>query len=169
MVATSTLAPFMWACPLEWATLWQGLLARSCCSLWPTGPATSAPRAVVARPGARGVRPCGTRRKRMSLDEKQTDPVQLETPRRPLPALLDYFATLGRFSRNARLFLSYALLSGLGTGIWNVMFNIYLLRLGYETTFVGLFWMVDMLFHGLFAFPAGLIGDKIGRRKTFVF
>ena len=104
----------------------------------------------------------------MSLDEKQTDPVQLETPRRPLPALLDYFATLGRFSRNARLFLSYALLSGLGTGIWNVMFNIYLLRLGYETTFVGLFWMVDMLFHGLFAFPAGLIGDKIGRRKTFV-
>ncbi len=88
--------------------------------------------------------------------------------RLPWQALVGYFATLRHFSRNAKLFLSYALLSGLGTGIWNVMFNLYLLRLGYATTFVGLFWMVDMLFHGLFAFPAGLIGDKIGRRKTFI-
>ena len=79
-----------------------------------------------------------------------------------------YLATLRRFSRNARLYLSYALLSGLGTGIWAVMFNLYMLREGFDLTFIGLFWMIDMLFHGLFAFPAGLIGDKIGRRKTFV-
>jgi MFS family permease len=85
-----------------------------------------------------------------------------------LQTLLDYFAALRGFSSNAKLFLIYALLSGLGTGIWNVMFNIYLLRLGYETTFVGLFWMMNMVFHGAFAFPAGLIGDKIGRRKTFI-
>ncbi|MDP6822719.1 MAG: MFS transporter [Dehalococcoidia bacterium] len=86
----------------------------------------------------------------------------------PVRATLDYFAEVRRFSRNARLYLSYSLLSGLGTGIWIVMFNLYLLRLGYATTFVGLFWMVDMLFHGMFAFPAGLIGDKIGRRKAFI-
>ncbi len=86
----------------------------------------------------------------------------------PIRATLDYFAEVRRFSSNARLYLSYSLLSGLGTGIWIVMFNLYLLRLGYATTFVGLFWMVDMLFHGMFAFPAGLIGDKIGRRKAFI-
>ena len=79
-----------------------------------------------------------------------------------------YLATFRRFSRNARLYLSYALLSGLGTGIWAVIFNLYMLREGFDLTFIGLFWMIDMLFHGLFAFPAGLIGDKIGRRKTFV-
>ncbi len=104
----------------------------------------------------------------MSHNEKLSDPTKPAVSKgRPSP-LLNYFATLRRFSRNAKLFLIYALLSGLGTGVWNVMFNIYLLRLGYATTFVGLFWMVDMLFHGLFAFPAGLIGDKIGRRKTFI-
>lgn len=83
-------------------------------------------------------------------------------------SIAGYLSTVRGFSANARLFLMYALLSGLGTGVWNVMFNLYLLRLGYSTAFVGLFWMVDMLFHGLFAFPAGLIGDKIGRRKTFI-
>ncbi|MBI2853233.1 MAG: MFS transporter [Chloroflexi bacterium] len=79
-----------------------------------------------------------------------------------------YINGVKRFSRNARLFLAYSLLSGLGTGIWNVMFNLYLLRLGFDIKFIGLFWLVDMGFHGLSAFPAGLIGDKIGRRKTFI-
>jgi MFS family permease len=81
------------------------------------------------------------------------------------------FATLAglrRFSRNARLFLTYALLSGLGTGIWNVLFNLYLLRAGFDLAFIGLFWLVEMFFHGLIAFPAGLIGDKVGRRTAFV-
>ena len=59
------------------------------------------------------------------------------------------------------------MMSQLGAGIWTVMFNLYLLRLGFSTGFVGLFIMVDMLFHGLMAFPAGLLADKIGRRKAF--
>lgn len=80
----------------------------------------------------------------------------------------NYIQNLRRFSRNAQLYLFYALSSGLGTGIWTVMFNLYLLRIGYELSFVGLFWFLDMIFHGLFALPAGLIADKIGRRKTFV-
>ncbi len=112
----------------------------------------------------------------MEPEDRESNPTGLETGRQSSwQALVGYFGTMRRFSRNAKLFLAYALLSGLGTGIWNVMFNLYLLRLRgadgeplYETTFVGLFWMVDMLFHGLFAFPAGLIGDKIGRRKTFI-
>ncbi len=78
-----------------------------------------------------------------------------------------YLATTKKFNRNARLFLGYSLMSQLGAGIWAVMFNLYLLRLGFSTSFVGLFIMVDMLFHGLFAFPAGLIADKIGRRRAF--
>lgn len=79
-----------------------------------------------------------------------------------------YVASIKSFSRNAKLFLTYDLLSGLGTGIWGVMFNLYLLRVDFDIAFVGTFWFTNMLFHGLFAFPAGLIGDKIGRRKTFI-
>lgn len=105
----------------------------------------------------------------MAPEEKESNPAEPETQRRgPSQALVDYIANVRRFSRNAKLYLTYSLSEGLGSGIWNVMFNLYLLRLGYETTFVGLFWTVNMLFHGLFAFPAGLIGDKIGRRKTFI-
>jgi MFS family permease len=85
----------------------------------------------------------------------------------PSGGLKGYFATARNFSRNARLFLGYALMAQLGAGIWLVMFNLYLLRLGFSTNFVGLFIMVDMLFHGLVAFPAGLIADKIGRRRAF--
>ena len=60
-------------------------------------------------------------------------------------------------------------MSQMGSGIWTVVFNLYLLRSGFSTGFVGLFLMVDMLFHGLVAFPAGLIADRIGRRKAFFF
>ncbi|MBI2863386.1 MAG: MFS transporter [Chloroflexi bacterium] len=79
-----------------------------------------------------------------------------------------YVESIKSFSRNAKLFLAYSLLSGLGTGIWNVMLNLYFLRVGVDIPFIGVFWFTNMLFHGLFAFPAGLIGDKIGRRKTFI-
>lgn len=86
-----------------------------------------------------------------------------------LRGLVEYLATARRFSRNARLFLGYALMSQTGSGIWTVMFNLYLLRLGFSTAFVGIYLMVEMAFHGLVAFPAGLIADKVGRRRAFFF
>ncbi len=81
--------------------------------------------------------------------------------------IANYLNNIRRFSRNARLFLAYSLSQGLGTGIWMIMFNLYLLSVGFDIKFVGLLVAIDMLFHGLFAFPAGLIGDKFGRRRTF--
>ena len=53
--------------------------------------------------------------------------------------LIDYLATARRFSPNARLFLIYALTSQTGSGIWTVMFNLYLLRSGFSMGFVGIF------------------------------
>ncbi|MBI3978681.1 MAG: MFS transporter [Chloroflexi bacterium] len=79
-----------------------------------------------------------------------------------------YFAAMRQFSRNARLFLTYSILSGLGSGIWGVMFNLYLLRVGYPIEFIGTFWLINMLCHGAGALPAGLIADRYGRRKAFV-
>ncbi|MBI2287808.1 MAG: MFS transporter, partial [Chloroflexi bacterium] len=81
--------------------------------------------------------------------------------------IVNYVNNVRKFSRNARLYLAYSLAEGLGSGIWTVMFNLYLLWLGFDVAFVGLLVAIEMLFHGFFAFPAGLIGDKIGRRRTF--
>ncbi|MBI4328462.1 MAG: MFS transporter [Chloroflexi bacterium] len=82
-------------------------------------------------------------------------------------APVGYFATIRQFSRNARLFLAYSLLAGLGTGIWGVMFNLYLLRMGFPVTFIGTFWLVNMLSHGAASLPAGFIADRFGRRRAF--
>ena len=99
-------------------------------------------------------------------------PPESGDPKRGLPivgGLVEYLATARRFSPNAKLFLVYALASQTGSGIWTVMFNLFLLRSGFSTGFVGLFLMVDMFVHGVVAFPAGLIADKIGRRRAFFF
>lgn len=50
-----------------------------------------------------------------------------------------YIEAVREFSPNARLFLVYSILSELGTGIWSVMFNLYLLRIGFPISFVGAF------------------------------
>lgn len=86
------------------------------------------------------------------------------------PALASgsWLQMMRRFSRNARLFLMYALLADLGTGIWRVMFALYLLAAGFNLDFIGLVLAINFLLHGFLAFPAGLIADKVGRRFVFV-
>ncbi|GEM_PF-171878 len=78
-----------------------------------------------------------------------------------------YLSVVRQFSRNAKLFLGYSILAELGSGIWSVMFNLYLLRSGYSITFIGTFWLVNMLCHGITALPAGIIADRFGRRRSF--
>ncbi|MBI4201701.1 MAG: MFS transporter [Chloroflexi bacterium] len=78
-----------------------------------------------------------------------------------------YLAAVRQFSPNAKLFLAYSILAELGTGIWSVMFNLYLLRAGFDITFVGTFWFINMLCHGAAALPAGVIADRFGRRRSF--
>lgn len=78
-----------------------------------------------------------------------------------------YLEAVRRFSRNAKLFLTYSLLAELGSGIWTVLFNLYLLRAGFPITFIGAFWLVNMLSHGAAALPAGVIADRFGRRRAF--
>ncbi|MBI2886777.1 MAG: MFS transporter [Chloroflexi bacterium] len=80
---------------------------------------------------------------------------------------IGYLAAIRQFSRNAKLFLSYSLMAELGTGIWSVLFNLYLLRAGYPISFIGTFWLVNMLCHGISALPAGVIADRYGRRRAF--
>ena len=71
-------------------------------------------------------------------------------------------------SREVRLYLvgwgvvGFAVLNG----IQPVLFNLYLLRLGYGIEFVGLVNAVGLLAYALFAFPSGLISNRFGVRRT---
>ncbi len=92
----------------------------------------------------------------------------------PAAGLRGYADKLGRFNRNSRLLLLSNLLGlrpplgGLGFGIWNVAFNLYLLSLGFDAVFIGTVLALRMLFHGILVFPAGLVCDAIGRRRSFL-
>ncbi len=92
-----------------------------------------------------------------------------QTPKVSRQSLVrDYFQRMRMFSRNARLFLSATVLWGFSRGIWTVLFNLYLLDLGFREDFIGYMLLSSGLVAGLAAFPAGILCDKIGRKKSLL-
>lgn len=86
----------------------------------------------------------------------------------PRNALADYLAAFRAFTPNAKLLLYRVSIGSLAFPTWDVLFNLYLLSIGFDVRFVGamLFW--GWLLHGVLAFPAGLISDRYGRRRTYL-
>jgi MFS family permease len=84
--------------------------------------------------------------------------------------IADYARTLRGFSRDVRLYLFTAALLGFTAfgGIYPVLFNLYLLRLGYGPDFVGLINSVGGLAFAIFGLPAGLISARWGGRQTMI-
>jgi MFS family permease len=82
--------------------------------------------------------------------------------------MIDYGRQFLRFSPNAWLFLVSSLFAGLGSGIFSVIFNLYLLRLGYREDFIGQVASLGTLATGLLAIPAGLLADRLGRKRSMV-
>ena len=76
-----------------------------------------------------------------------------------------YLQKLRLISRNARLYLAGVALQGPGWGIFSVLFNLYLLRLGYGPRFVGLVSGAAMLTLALGSLPAGALGRRWGSRR----
>jgi len=80
----------------------------------------------------------------------------------------DYIRRMGSFSPNARRFLIGNILLSVSGGIWGVIFNLYLLDVGFRKDFVGYMLSVGELAMGLGALPAGLLCDRIRRRRSFL-
>ncbi|MBU6998404.1 MAG: MFS transporter [Theionarchaea archaeon] len=73
---------------------------------------------------------------------------------------------LRSFSRNAALFLVSVSISSVGTGIFNLVFNIYVTEgLHYSEYFLGVLLSASSLSAALFALPAGILGDRVGRKR----
>ena len=80
-----------------------------------------------------------------------------------------YFKRFTGFSTNAKLFLITSALLAFSYGVSQLIFNLYIIILGYSEAFIGL-----ILFSGEFslaitAIPAGALRDKIGRKASLIF
>ena len=81
-----------------------------------------------------------------------------------------YLVAVRKVGRDARLYL---LTSGLmGFAFWGglaaVLTNLYLLRLGYGSDFIGLYNACGGFGYGAFALPAGWVGRRLGSRQAMI-
>lgn len=80
----------------------------------------------------------------------------------------DYAGKIRLFSPNARLYLGYTVLNGMAFGMFRLLFNFYALSLGFNEANLGQLLTVTNLVALLTALPAGIIGDRIGRKQTLI-
>ena len=81
-----------------------------------------------------------------------------------------YLHVLRDFNRDVCLYLVTTMLIGLTVdgGVYTVLFNLYLLRLGYGPEFVGLVNGTGMLLFALFCLPAGTLSGRWGVRRMMI-
>jgi len=82
--------------------------------------------------------------------------------------LIEYVRQIGSFQRNARLYLISNVLGGVTTGIVLVLYNLYLVSLGYRADFVGVLLFVGTLGAGLAIFPAGACIDHFSGKAILI-
>ena len=84
------------------------------------------------------------------------------------PDIKEYLRKLSLLNRDVRLYLLASATIGFTilNGIYPVLFNLYLLRLGHGPEFVGLVNAIGLFSYALSAFPAGVVASRLGIRRT---
>lgn len=82
----------------------------------------------------------------------------------------NYLRTLRNFNRNVRLYLFATSLLGFAIdgGVYAVIFNLYLLRLGFGPEFIGQVNSVGLLVFALSSLPSGSLGAWLGNRRMMI-
>jgi MFS family permease len=80
----------------------------------------------------------------------------------------NYAAKLKCFSPNARFYLLFVFFITLNVGIYGVIFNLYILSLGFGEDFLGLILSISSASVGIFAIPAAFVCDRLGRKRTLL-
>jgi MFS family permease len=76
---------------------------------------------------------------------------------------------LRTFNKNIQLFLFSTSIYYLGAGIFFLVFNIYIVEgLSYSKYFLGILLSASSFSSALFALPAGILGDRIGRKRCLL-
>ena len=80
-----------------------------------------------------------------------------------------YVQNLRLLNRDVRLYFIAPALAGLcRMGIYSVVFNLYLLRLGYDPEFIGLVNATGSVSYAVFSLPAGALGGRWGVRRMMI-
>src|SRR5919201_1659080 len=79
-----------------------------------------------------------------------------------------YWQKVQQFSRNARLYLLHVIGMDMIYGTWGVVFNLYLLAIGFDAAFIGTRLLIAGITGALASIPAGIISDRIGRKASFI-
>lgn len=80
--------------------------------------------------------------------------------------LRDYANKIRLFRANARLYLLVTIISGLAYGVYRLLFNFYVLSLGYDEALLGQLLTTSSLVSLLCALPAGYVSDRLGRKSA---
>ncbi len=85
-----------------------------------------------------------------------------------LRGLTGYLRKVKLFSRNARLYLLHIFGMDVIHGTWEVLFNLYLLEVGFGIGFIGLRLALQGVLGAVAAVPAGWLADRIDRKWGFI-
>jgi len=80
----------------------------------------------------------------------------------------NYLRTLAGLNVNIRLLLLRTVIMGLYSGIYGIIFNLYILDMGFRTDFLGLLLSVSLLTSSAMSIPAGVLCDRCDRRKLML-
>jgi MFS family permease len=81
---------------------------------------------------------------------------------------LSYLRRMVGFDRSLQLFFVATLLSGIGTGIFQVAFNLYALSLGMSADLLGRILTAQPLAFVVAGIPLALLGERVGYRRAFL-
>lgn len=82
--------------------------------------------------------------------------------------LANYFDRVGSFQPNARLYLFSVILTGAAMGVYRLLFNFYVLSLGYDEALLGTLITTSSLTALLAALPMGYLVDTIGHKTSLI-
>ncbi|BAI62720.1 MFS transporter [Methanocella paludicola SANAE] len=74
----------------------------------------------------------------------------------------------GILQRNVRLFIIRSFILSVYTGIYDVIFNLYILDLGFHEDFLGTMLAVSLLTSSIASVPAGILCDRFNKRKMML-
>ena len=83
-------------------------------------------------------------------------------------AFSEYAVKVRMFSRNARLYLLNVVIVGAAMGVFRLLFNFYVLSLGYDEALLGRLITISSLTALLVALPMGYLADLMGRKKSLL-
>ena len=85
-----------------------------------------------------------------------------------LSLVRDYASKLRAFSPNARLYLVSVVITGAAMGVFRLLFNFYVLSLGFDEAMLGTLITVSNMTALLAALPMGYLADILGRKRSLV-